>query len=149
MLARCRKLAAAIGLVAGCIHPGNLFALGLGDLTVNSSLNEPLDATIQILGLDGLSENQILTAMGGLEDFERAGIDRVGLIDNVILDVEVLDRERGILHITSAEPVVEPFLNMVISVRWPNGRLMRDYPGQCAGDTRSCQRPCTSTDTCS
>jgi pilus assembly protein FimV len=127
MLARCRKLAAAIGLVAGCIHSGNLFALGLGDLTVNSSLNEPLDATIQMLGLDGLSENQILTAMGGLEDFERAGIDRVGLIDNVILDVEVLDRERGILHITSAEPVVEPFLNMVISVRWPNGRLMRDY----------------------
>jgi pilus assembly protein FimV len=110
MLARCRKLAAAIGLVAGCIHSGNLFALGLGDLTVNSSLNEPLDATIQMLGLDGLSENQILTAMGGLEDFERAGIDRVGLIDNVILDVEVLDRERGILHITSAEPVVEPFL---------------------------------------
>jgi pilus assembly protein FimV len=127
MLGRCRNIVAAIGLVAGFAYSSNLLALGLGQLTVNSSLNEPLDATIQLLGLDGLTVGQILTSMGGTEDFARANIDRVGLIDDIHMEVEIFNARSGVVHLTSTDPVVEPFLSMVISVRWPNGRLMRDY----------------------
>jgi len=127
MLARCRKFFTLVILLTGILHASSTLALGLGELTVNSTLNEPLDASIQMLGLDGLNDNQILASLGGLEDFERAGIDRIGLIDDIRIEIVVFNRESGILRLTSEEPVVEPFLDMVISVRWPNGRLMRDY----------------------
>ena len=127
MLARCKKTIALITLVTGSLYAGNLLAVGLGELTVNSSLNEPLDATIQVLGLDGLTENQINVSLGSLADFQRANLARVGLIDDITLEIDVLNREEGILRLSSDEAVTEPFLNMVISMRWPNGRLMRDY----------------------
>ena len=127
MLARCKKKIALITLVTGSLYAGNLLAVGLGELTVNSSLNEPLDATIQVLGLDGLTENQINVSLGSLADFQRANIARIGLIDDISLEIDVLNREEGILRLSSDEAVTEPFLNMVISMRWPNGRLMRDY----------------------
>lgn len=127
MLARCRKLLALLTLLSGVFHASHILALGLGELTVNSSLNEPLDASIQLLGLDGLTDGQIQASLGGVEDFERANIDRVGLIDVINLEVIISNSQEGILRLTSREAVVEPFLSMVISVRWPNGRLMRDY----------------------
>ena len=127
MLARCRKLLALLTLFAGIFHASHVLAVGLGELTVNSSLNEPLDASIQLLGLDGLTNSQIQAGLGGLEDFERANIDRIGLIDGITLEIIISNSQEGILRLTSMDPVVEPFLSMVISVRWPNGRLMRDY----------------------
>jgi len=127
MLVSCKKKLVLTALAAVFLHAGNVFAVGLGDLTVNSSLNEPLDATIQLVGLDGLGEDQIEVGLGSPDDFERANIARVGLIDDIVLEVDVIDRESGLVHLSSDQPVREPFLNMVISMRWPNGRLMRDY----------------------
>jgi len=127
MLVSCKKKLVLTALAAVFLHAGNVFAVGLGDLTVNSSLNEPLDATIQLVGLDGLGEDQIEVGLGSPDDFERANVARVGLIDDIDLEVDVIDRESGLVHLSSDQPVREPFLNMVISMRWPNGRLMRDY----------------------
>lgn len=127
MLARCRKLLSLLTLFAGIFHASHGLAVGLGELTVNSSLNEPLDASVQLLGLDGLTSSQIQAGLGSLEDFERANIDRIALIDAITLEIIISNSQEGILRLTSIDPVVEPFLSMVISVRWPNGRLMRDY----------------------
>ena len=127
MLSRCRKFLALITLVAGLVHSSQLLALGLGDLTVNSSLNEPLEATIELLGLDGLTSGQIQARLGSVDEFERANINRDFLIDDIQLEIIIFNSEQGILRLTSEEPVIEPFLSMVINVGWPTGRLMRDY----------------------
>ncbi len=127
MLARCRKFLALITLLAGLVHSSQLLALGLGDLTVSSSLNEPLEATIELLGLDGLTSGQIQARLGNVAEFERANIKRDFLIDNIQLEIIIFSRDQGILRLTSEEPVIEPFLSMVVNVGWPTGRLMRDY----------------------
>ena len=130
MLAGCKKIYALLTLVvviASCFHASSALALGLGELRVNSSLNEPLDATIQLLGLDGLNDNQIIAAMGSPADFDRADVQRTALIDTVDFEVIVLNSEEGVLILSSSEPVSEPFLGMLVTVRWPTGRLMRNY----------------------
>jgi pilus assembly protein FimV len=127
MLAGCRKIFVMVSLLAACFHAGNVLAVGLGDLELNSTLSEPLDATIQLLGLDGLDESQILATLGTPADFERADMERVALVDDILIEVIVFDAEAGLLLLTSDENVEEPFLNIVISLRWPNGRLLRDY----------------------
>ncbi len=127
MLARCRKTIALLALVTGTLYTGNILAVELGELTVNSSLNEPLDANIQVLGLDGLTENQINVSLGNLADFQRANTARVGLIDDISPKIDVLNREEGILHLTTDQVVTEPSLTMVFIISWPNGRLVRNY----------------------
>ncbi len=127
MLARCKKIIALLALFTGTFNTGNIFAVELGELTVNSSLNQPLDADIQVLGLDGLTENQINVSLGNLADFQRANIARVGLIDDISPEIDVLNRETGIIHLTTDQVVTEPSLTMVFIISWPNGRLVREY----------------------
>lgn len=127
MLARCRKFLALITLPAALVHSSQLLALGLGDLTVSSSLNEPLEATIELLGLDSLTSGQIQARLGNADEFERANIKRDFLIDNIQIEIIIFSKDQGILRLTSEEPVIEPFLSMVVNVGWPTGRLMRDY----------------------
>ncbi len=127
MLASCKKIIALLALFTGTFNTGNIFAVELGELTVNSSLNQPLDADIQVLGLDGLTENQINVSLGNLADFQRASIARVGLIDDISPEIDVLNRETGIIHLTTDQVVTEPSLTMVFIISWPNGRLVREY----------------------
>lgn len=130
MLAGCRKfhaLLTIVAMIASGLYASIAMALDLGQLRVNSALNEPLDATIQLFELDGLSENQILVGMGSSDDFDLADLDRADIVDDIVFEIIDMDSETGVLIISSSEPVVEPFLNMVISVRWPSGRLIRNY----------------------
>lgn len=34
---------------------------------------------------------------------------------------------KSVLRVTSSQPLSRPFVNFLVQVMWPNGRLMRDY----------------------
>ena len=53
-----RRLATAV-LTLGCMHASVVAALGLGELRLESFLNEPLTATVDLLNTGGLHEDQI------------------------------------------------------------------------------------------
>ncbi|MFT7177680.1 MAG: pilus assembly protein FimV, partial [Halioglobus sp.] len=52
-----RRLATAV-LTLGCLHTGVVSALGLGDLKLESFLNEPLSASVDMHSAAGLQEDQ-------------------------------------------------------------------------------------------
>ena len=54
----------------------SVYALGLGELTLNSALNQPLKAEIDLLDTGEYSEDQIRAALATYEEFARAGVDR-------------------------------------------------------------------------
>ena len=72
---RLQKLVVAMA-ITGALGPGLANALGLGEVTMNSSLNQPLDAEIELLQLRDLTRNEILPNLASRTDFQRAGIDR-------------------------------------------------------------------------
>ena len=127
MLARFKTLAAVV--VAGCCSLSFNFALalGLGEITLNSTINEPLDASIELLDIDNLDESQIIAEMGSLQEFARTGVTRQSFVDVIDFEITVFDSQSGELRLTSSEIVVEPVLNFLINLRWPNGRLLREY----------------------
>ncbi len=103
------------------------FSFTLGDIRLESALNEPLIASIELLELDGLSESQVIVSLGSPADFERVGVESLPLLNRLQFDVEILSSSEGLVHITSSELVVEPYLNFVLNVRWPAGRIIREY----------------------
>lgn len=114
-------------------------ALGLGGLEVRSALNEPLRATIALRDVGELSERQVLVNLAPAEAFERLGMDRSLALSMLEFEADFSNASAPRIQVSSDRPVREPFLNFVIEVRWPEGRLQRDYtalldpPGYRAG----------------
>ena len=117
----------ALVLVAAALCPGIAVALGLGELSLDSYLNEPLKAEVDLLELGDLDEGQVRIRLASREDFDRAGVDRAYFLTSLKFEVVIDGSGSGKLVITSREPVREPFLDFLIEVRWPAGRLLREY----------------------
>ncbi len=121
-----RKVAAVV-LSLGCLHTSSALALGLGELTLDSFLNEPLKAEVSLLDAGGLHEDQIRIRLATREDFEKMGVERAYFLTSIQFDVEIDASGRGRIVITSQDPVLEPYLDFIVEARWPSGRLLREY----------------------
>ncbi|WP_226647946.1 FimV/HubP family polar landmark protein [Microbulbifer variabilis] len=122
---RVRKLALAVGLV-GALGSNATLALGLGEIKLNSTLNQPLDAEIGLLQTRGLDDAEIKVRLAGPDEFDRAGVERSYLLTSLRFDVDY-SGSKPVVRITSREPIREPFLNFLVETRWPSGRLLREY----------------------
>lgn len=121
-----KKLAVAI-LAFSALQADLAGALGLGNLTVKSALNQPLNAEIRLLDAGELDASQVRIQLAPPEDFQRAGVDRDFFLTNLRFNVELDGRGGGVIRVTTREPVVEPYLNFVLETRWPTGRLLREF----------------------
>lgn len=101
-------------------------ALGLGEITLHSALNQPLRADIALVDVTGVSESDLSASLASADDFSRAGVERVFYL-NSLRFTPVLRGERGYIRVTSSKPVEEPFLNFLVQLNQPNGRLLREY----------------------
>jgi len=106
---------------------GSAFGLGLGDIEVKSNLNDPLEAEIKLLQLQGLNAGEVLPTLASNDDFRRAGIERSFFLANI--QFRVKEKESGELVVTlvTRQAVREPFLNFLVEVNWPGGRLLKEY----------------------
>ncbi|GAA4648909.1 motility hub landmark protein FimV [Kistimonas scapharcae] len=121
-----RKLIVAMA-ATGAISAGPAIGLGLGEITINSYLNQPLDAEIELVQVRELSNTEILPNLATRDDFKRAGVERPFFLSDLKFETVVHDDGRTTVRITSRKPVVEPFLNFLVEVHWPSGRLLREY----------------------
>ena len=121
-----RKLAIALTLVSAG-YAGYVQALGLGGAKVNSNLNQPLVAEINLVNTGGLSDAEILPGLATREEFLKAGIDRVYFLSDIRFEVKSGPDGEPKIVLTTRKPVREPFLNFLVEVIWPSGRLLREY----------------------
>ncbi len=122
-----RKKIAAVVLSLGCFSASSAYSLGLGDLSLESFLNEPFRARVNLLNLGGLHEDQIRIKLATTEDFDRLGVDRAYFLTSLTFEVEVDETGKGQIVISSQDPVLEPYLDFIVEARWPSGRLLREY----------------------
>ncbi|WP_444930296.1 FimV/HubP family polar landmark protein [Microbulbifer sp. SSSA002] len=122
---RVRKLALAVGLV-GALGSNAALALGLGEIKLNSTLNQPLNAEIGLLQTRSLEGSEIKVRLASPEEFERAGVERSYLLTSLNFEVDY-SGSKPVIRITSREDIREPFLNFLVETRWPSGRLLREY----------------------
>jgi pilus assembly protein FimV len=121
-----RKLILVSGF-ASALLSNMAAALGLGEVRLNSTLNEPLSAEIKLLDTRGLSASQIMVGLASPADYERNGVDRLYFFTEFQFEVLLNHPGGAIVKITSHNPVREPYLNFLVEARWPTGRLLREY----------------------
>ena len=117
-------------LIASCLMAATAarhsFALGLGELTLSSYLNEPFRAEVPLLEADLLDDNDVQVGLAPDADFSRFGLDRVFFLTDIRFEIQSdLSGKRVIL--STDTPLREPYLDFIIEARWPDGRLLREY----------------------
>jgi len=101
-------------------------ALGVGEVNLNSRLNQPLDAKIALFEADGLDSEEVIVKLASPEAFERVGLDRPYFLTDLKFSSR-LQGAQGNIIVTSSKPIREPYLSFLIEVTWPNGRMLREY----------------------
>lgn len=117
-----RLIAKSLMLVGGLSLSSQLLALGLGEMTLKSALNQPLNAEVELVDVADLSKWEIKPSLASTEDFDRAGVDRLFFLTKIKFKV---DGDKLVL--STREPVTEPFLNFLVELNWPSGRVLREY----------------------
>ena len=107
--------------------PISVFAAGLGKLNVMSGLGEPLKADIELLSVTAEELNSISAAIASEEAYTIQGIEKPASHNTIKVDVSKNAAGTPILKLQSAQPISEPFLDMLIQVDWSSGRLLREY----------------------
>ncbi|MDZ7663266.1 FimV/HubP family polar landmark protein [Thiohalophilus sp.] len=128
-----RKL--VLGLASACLVllPMSVQALGFGNIKLNSALNEPLDARIDLISPTEADLESLTVKLASEGAFTRAGLDRPHFLSS--LEFEVVEKE-GVIRVRSKQPIREPFVNFLVEFSWDNGRMLREYtmlldpPGQ-------------------
>jgi pilus assembly protein FimV len=140
-------------LMACLLSPSLSWALGLGEIHLNSSLNEPMSAEIDLIAA-GPDELSVLRAtLAGKDAFTRYGIDRPPFLSTLTFKVGKSKDGRDVLLVRSTESIPEPFVTFLVEVNWARGRLMREYtvlldpPVYTPGERASSAAPVTAATT--
>ena len=120
-----RTLASAVVLaLASLSAPAE--AAGLGRLSVQSGLGQPLVAEVEVTSL-GRDEAQSLSARLATPDaFRQAGLEYNPALSGLRFAIENRSG-RTVVRITSSQPINEPFVDMLVELNWAAGKFVREY----------------------
>lgn len=107
--------------------PTGAYALGLGNIQLSSALNEPLHARIPLLSLEKGDLQDLKVSLGTSTQFTRAGLERPFVLSKLRFKVEKGPHGRPYISVTTRGPIAEPFLDFLLEVDWPQGRVVREY----------------------
>jgi len=87
-----------------------------------------LAAEIALLNTGHVDASQVLVSLAGPADYERVGVEREHFHTTLQFKVDIPPNATdGVIRVSTADKVVEPFINFLVDVRWPTGRILREY----------------------
>lgn len=122
-----KKNATRLLTMGAMLSPVSLYALGLGDIQLNSALNQPLDAGIQVVSATADELATLKVSIAGDDAFRRFGLDRLDFLSGVTLRVEGAATGQPVIRVRSSSAVTEPFLTLLVEATWSGGRMLREY----------------------
>jgi len=141
-------------LSTGFFGPSLSWALGLGEIHLNSALNEPMNAEIDLIAAAPDELTALRATLASREAFTRYGIDKPPFLATVSFKVGKAKDGRDVLLVRSTDSIPEPFVTFLVEVNWARGRLMREYtvlldppvytPGESARSSAPVAAPTTS-----
>jgi len=120
-----RNLAGATAF-SMAVMSGSVYGLGLGNIELDSALNQPFSAEIEVLTDVPGEAADLAVQLASREAFSRAGIDRANTLSKLRFNLQKRGN-RSFIVVTSNEPIIEPFLNFLVEVDWKRGNLVREY----------------------
>ena len=113
-------------LAAALAAAGHAHALGLGRLTVESSLGQPLSARIELSTASRDELDSLTARVADPSLYRQNNMQFQPALARTRVTVEQ-GPGGAYLRVTSPTSVNEPFLDLVVEVSWASGRVVRSY----------------------
>ena len=104
----------------------NALALQLGQISVNSTQDQPLNAEIELVVSSGDDLDSLKARIAGKDIYQAQSIERVPVHEDIKITI-IKDKKKSILKLSSEKPVLDPFLDLLIQIDSPKGRNFREY----------------------
>ena len=114
-------------VLLGSLANFQAYALGLGRITVQSALGEPLRAEIDIADINAGEASSLRTSVASADVFRAAGMEYSSSVSDLQISLQKRADGRFYLRLNSTRAVTEPFVDLILEASWSSGRIVRDY----------------------
>lgn len=121
-----KSLLKLLVVVAGLAFSTTIFAVGMGGINVASALGQPLKADIELMAVNKTEKDSLVARLASPEAYKSAGLEYP--YGNKF-KFQIESRADGEPHIkvSSAQPINDPFVSLLVELSWSSGKLSREY----------------------
>lgn len=102
-------------------------AAGLGKLTINSALGQPLAAEIDIVTTSSDDVSSLQASVATREAYTQAGINYEPVLSTIKASIASRANGNPYVKLSSPQAVTDPFLMVLLELNWSSGRILREY----------------------
>ena len=105
----------------------NSYSLQLGKVIFQSNQNAPLDVSIQVNLTSEDKIDLLKPSIAPKENYDSQGIERTKIHNDIVMSLISKKPNKTVLRLTSKIPVTEPFLDLLIQIESPSGKILKEY----------------------
>ena len=121
-----RKLTKTLAVVS-LLAPVDSFPLGIGNMKLNSALNQKLNAEIAINLEASESIDDIRVSLALPEKFDELGVPWTATLEKIRFEPVVKANGTAIIKLSSEATIQEPFLSFLVKIKWPKGSQYKEF----------------------
>ena len=114
-------------LAALLLGPACAFALEVGEIQVDSALNQLFDARIPLPTLSPEELGRISVKVASPTMFKEFGLDRGATLDHLVFSIQYDAEGKVYVKVVSIKPIHEPSLALLLEFGWPRGKTFREF----------------------
>lgn len=122
-----RKIVSCLSAAMLLLAQTPAYSAGLGKLSINSALGQPLNAEIEVIAADPTELDHLHARMASADAFRNANIEMNDALSGVKFVVDKKADGHTVLKVTSNQPINDPFVDMLIELDWGSGQMVREY----------------------
>ena len=115
------------GLISLLVGPMCALALEIGEIQVNSALNQLFDAKIPLPNLTPEELSRVSVKLGSSSMFKEFSLDRTPILAKLVFSIEYNPEGEVYVKVVSTEPIREPSLGLLLEFGWPRGKTFREF----------------------
>ena len=115
-----------LGFIAGITLSATISAMGMGGINVTSGLGQVLTADIELVAVNKADKASLVARLASPDVYKGAGLE-YPYGNKFKFQIESRANGEPYLKVTSAQPINDPFVVMLVELTWSSGRLLREY----------------------
>ncbi|MEQ1556967.1 MAG: FimV/HubP family polar landmark protein [Gallionella sp.] len=112
--------------VAALSYSVHAYSAGVGGINVGSALGQPLKADIELFASDKAEKSSIVARLATPEAYKSRGLD-YPFGNKFKFVIENHADGESVIHVSSNQPVNDPFVSLLVDVNWASGKLVREF----------------------
>lgn len=121
-----KSLLKLLGVIAGLMLSTCVSAIGMGGINVASALGQPLKADIELVSVNKAEKASLVARLASPDVYRGAGLE-YPFGNKFKFQIESRANGESYIRASSAQPINDPFVSLLVELTWASGKLLREY----------------------